>query len=125
MSSTPDYVTAIAPGSGRRAPARSWLHTDAPKLDLTGEWAFRLLPHAHGDLAFTDPGTDVGDWASMPVPSHWVLGQDGRYGSPIYTNVQFPFPVDPPFVPDGNPTGDYRRDFDVPETDAWNDAEAH
>jgi beta-galactosidase/beta-glucuronidase len=27
---------------------------------------------------------------------------------------RYPFPVDPPFVPDENPTGDYRRRFDVP-----------
>ncbi|RPE78587.1 MULTISPECIES: glycoside hydrolase family 2 TIM barrel-domain containing protein [unclassified Frondihabitans] len=138
MSSTPDYVTAITPGTGRRAAARSWLHTDAPSLDLSGEWAFRLLPHAAGDTAFVDPDTSVDDWESMAVPSHWVLGHDGRYGSPIYTNVQFPFPVDPPFVPDANPTGDYRRDFEIaggqPEgaaggsadgVDAWTAAATH
>ncbi len=42
---------------------------------------------------------------------------DGTYGSPIYTNVAYPFPVDPPYVPDENPTGEYRRDFDLPEWD--------
>ena len=29
----------------------------------------------------------------------------------------YPFPVDPPHVPDENPTGEYRRDFDLPEWD--------
>ena len=32
-----------------------------------------------------------------------------RFGTPAYTNLTYPFPVDPPHVPDENPTGDYRR----------------
>jgi beta-galactosidase len=55
----------------------------------------------------------------MPVPSHWVLVGDGAWGQPAYTNVQYPFPVDPPYVPDVNPTGVYRRTFVVP--DSWSD----
>ena len=42
------------------------------------------------------------------MPSHWQLH---GYGAPAYTNVVYPFPVDPPHVPDENPTGDYRRRF--------------
>ncbi len=45
------------------------------------------------------------------MPAHWQLH---GYGSPIYTNVRYPFPVDPPRVPDENPTGDYRRSFVIP-----------
>ena len=45
------------------------------------------------------------------MPSHWQLH---GYGAPAYTNVRYPFPVDPPFVPDENPTGDYRVSFAVP-----------
>jgi beta-galactosidase len=37
------------------------------------------------------------------------------YDRPIYTNVIYPFPVDPPHVPDDNPTGCYRTYFDIPE----------
>ena len=33
-----------------------------------------------------------------------------------YTNVIYPFPVIPPFVPTDNPTGTYRRSFMVPES---------
>ena len=42
------------------------------------------------------------------MPSHWQLH---GYGAPAYTNVVYPFPVEPPHVPDENPTGDYRRTF--------------
>jgi len=52
---------------------------------------------------------------TMPVPAHWVLVGDGEWGRPAYTNVQYPFPVDPPHVPDANPTGVYRRSFVLPE----------
>ncbi len=37
------------------------------------------------------------------------------HGAPAYTNVTYPFPVDPPRVPDANPTGEYRYRFEVPE----------
>ena len=36
------------------------------------------------------------------------------YGAPAYTNVIYPFPVNPPRVPDDNPTGEYRREFTIP-----------
>lgn len=122
-----DYLTDRGPGRGRRSPARSWLHTDAPALSLDGDWSFRLLPGApsvpggqgvlpEGESAgdFAAVGYDDTGWESIPVPSHWVLTGDGRRGRPIYTNVKFPFPTEPPFVPDENPTGDYRRRFDLP-----------
>jgi beta-galactosidase len=70
---------------------------------------------------FAAEGFDDSGWDSIPVPSHWVLQGDGAYGRPIYTNVRFPFPIDPPHVPDENPTGDYRRHFDVPAD--WSEAE--
>ncbi len=81
-----------------------------------------MVPPGEGpdDVAATD--FDDSDWDELPVPSHWVLHGDGRYGRPIYTNVQFPFPIDPPHVPDDNPTGDYRKRFDLP--DDFNSARA-
>jgi beta-galactosidase len=118
MPLSPAYLSDRSPGFGAR-PARSWLRSDAPMLDLGGDWSFRLLPAAEPTDedadAFAQPETDVGSWARIPVPASWVLVGDGRYGLPIYTNVQFPFPVDPPHVPDANPTGDYRRTVELTE----------
>ncbi|MGB6152762.1 MAG: glycoside hydrolase family 2 TIM barrel-domain containing protein, partial [Pricia sp.] len=38
------------------------------------------------------------------------------YGTPIYTNVVYPFPKNPPFIPhDANPVGSYLRSFKIPE----------
>ena len=39
------------------------------------------------------------------------------FGRPAYTNQKYPFPVDPPYVPDENPTGDHRLVFWLPESD--------
>ncbi|MFE2834142.1 sugar-binding domain-containing protein, partial [Streptomyces mirabilis] len=115
------YVSDPTPGRGALRPARSWLHSDAPSLSLNGAWRFRLSPTASVPQDFAAEEFDDHAWASIPVPSHWVLEGDGAHGRPIYTNIQFPFPIDPPHVPDENPTGDYRRHFALP-TD-WSDAE--
>ncbi|HBE12600.1 MAG TPA: hypothetical protein DCY74_00375, partial [Clostridiales bacterium] len=48
------------------------------------------------------------------VPSCWQLH---GYGYPNYTNVNYPYPVDPPYVPDENPCGIYERDFNIENTD--------
>ena len=99
---------AYAPCAGRVEPPRAHLTSDAPRIDLCGEWDFELI---------------VGESrrsGRMTVPSHWVLVGDGAWGRPAYTNVQYPFPVDPPHVPDANPTGVYRRGFLLP--DSWSDA---
>jgi beta-galactosidase len=111
------YVDDFRPGSGRRTSARAWMPSDAPSLSLNGEWRFRLSP-THRGLGedCVRPDFDDSGWDVLPVPSHWVLEADGAYGRPIYTNVQYPFPIDPPYVPDENPTGDYRRVFELP---AW------
>ena len=112
----PSYVDDFAPGAGLRSPARSWLPTDAPTLSLNGDWRFRLLAsHTLADDSVADPELDDSGWDTIEVPSHWVLRGDGAYGRPAYTNVQYPFPIDPPHVPDDNPTGDHRRTFELPD----------
>ncbi|MFF4755691.1 glycoside hydrolase family 2 TIM barrel-domain containing protein [Streptomyces sp. NPDC002514] len=115
------YVSDIAPGRGALRPARSWLRSDAPSRSLNGPWRFRLSPTASVAEDFAADDFDDDGWDSIPVPAHWVLHGDGAYGRPIYTNRQFPFPIDPPHVPDENPTGDYRRHVDIPAD--WSDAE--
>ncbi|MFD7939453.1 glycoside hydrolase family 2 TIM barrel-domain containing protein [Streptomyces sp. NPDC059755] len=115
------HVSDTAPGRGALRPARSWLHSDAPARSLNGPWRFRLSPTASVAEDFAAEDFDDQGWEDLPVPSHWVLEGDGAHGRPIYTNVQFPFPIDPPHVPDENPTGDHRRHFDLPAD--WADAE--
>lgn len=112
---TADYVEDVSPGSGA-LPARAWYaSSDAKALSLNGSWRFRLSATADAeDDSFAEEGYDAQGWAEVTVPGHWVLQGDGAFGSPIYTNHLYPFPVDPPHVPTENPTGDHLRVFDLP-----------
>ncbi|WP_262704187.1 MULTISPECIES: glycoside hydrolase family 2 TIM barrel-domain containing protein [Streptomyces] len=106
------YYEDVSPGAGA-LPPRPWTpSSDAARLSLNGTWSFRLSPTATAeDDSFARPGFDARGWDELPVPGHWVLH---GHGAPIYTNVRYPFPVDPPRVPDENPTGDHLRVFDLP-----------
>lgn len=105
------YLEDVTPNAGTLAP-RADFDTDAPRLDLTGAWRFRLAARVcEAADGFWAPDFDDGDWGSLTVPGHWVLQGHGR---PIYTNAWYPFPLHPPHVPDENPTGDHRRTFDLP-----------
>ena len=80
---------------------------------LNGVWKFHCSPTvAEVPEKFYEKNFDVSGWADLSVPGMWQLQ---GYGHPHYTNVQYPFPVDPPRVPTENPTGCYKRDFWVPE----------
>ncbi|MFI8306261.1 glycoside hydrolase family 2 TIM barrel-domain containing protein [Streptomyces sp. NPDC085927] len=108
------YLTSTAPGAGSRTAPVAAVTSDAGRIDLGGRWRFRYSPVAASPHAVEDPALDDGDWDEITVPGHWVLPPDGRYSRPSYTNVVYPFPLDPPHVPDANPTGDHRRWTDVP-----------
>jgi beta-galactosidase/beta-glucuronidase len=75
-------------------------------LALDGEWRFALVGGPEqAPAGFSEPDFDDSSWGTLTVPSHWQLAGHGR---PQYTNVDYPFPVDPPTVPSENPTGCYR-----------------
>lgn len=100
-----------AVGSGALAP-RTRFATDARTLSLDGEWAVRFsAPWAEAPDDLGDPELAVDGWDRIPVPSSWPMQVEG-HGRPWYTNTKFPFPVEPPFVPDANPIADHARRFD-------------
>ena len=71
---------------------------------LNGEWDFRYYSR---DIDCPDVITE---WDKVNVPSCWQMT---GYEKPYYTNVNYPYPVDPPFVPDDNPVGVYRKVISV------------
>jgi len=82
---------------------------------LNGNWKFRYYRSVREvDSHFYETETDVSGWDDLIVPSCW---QTNGYDQLHYTNVNYPIPYDPPFVPDDNPAGTYVRDFNLPE--AW------
>ena len=89
-------------------------------LCLNGDWRFHLARSPrHTPAGSERPGFDDSAWGLTAVPGMWQMQGHGR---PHYTNVAFPFPVDPPRTPHENPTGCHRRRFRVPG--AWVDAAA-
>ncbi|WP_040976120.1 glycoside hydrolase family 2 TIM barrel-domain containing protein [Necropsobacter massiliensis] len=73
--------------------------------DLNGDWGFRYFDSywdMPADFLALSPQTTI------PVPANW---QNYGYDRHQYTNVNYPFPFDPPYVPQDNPCGLYRRTF--------------
>lgn len=72
---------------------------------LNGEWEF-----AYYDSIIDMPDDLIvpGSTAKIPVPSNWQLH---GYDTAQYTNVCYPIPYDPPYVPDDIPVGVYRRSY--------------
>lgn len=103
------------------APMNSWRSaadactdaaSDSRRL-LNGEWQFSFFPQPEA-VPESWIGQDQPDAIAMQVPSNWQMQ---GFDTPIYTNVTYPIPVTPPFVPQENPTGCYSLTFSVDE--AW------
>lgn len=81
---------------------------------LNGRWNFAYFAR---DI---DVPETITAWDTVSVPSCWqTLG----YEPPVYTNVNYPYPVDAPYVPDDNPCGVYNRTFETEE--AWDGRETY
>lgn len=78
---------------------------------LNGCWDFYYADDGVCPEDFFSPDYSVNDWDTLDVPGNWQMS---GYGIPQYTNVNYPIPLDPPYVPDENPIGLYRRQFKLP-----------
>ncbi len=87
-------------------------------LNLNGTWKFNwVYKPSDRPVDFYKESFDVSGWDNIKVPSNWEM--EG-YGTPIYTNVAYPFPKNPPYVGhDHNPVGSYRKSFNLPKS--WED----
>ena len=100
-----------------------WERTASSRyLLLNGKWKFHWVKAPEERPAgFFKPSYDVSSWEEIDVPSCWEMK---GYGTPLYTNVTYPFLCNPPFIQaqkgytmelEPNPVGSYRRDFTLPE----------
>ena len=76
---------------------------------LNGMWKFRYFEGIYDVRdAFYESGYDTSDFDEIPVPGVWqMVGYDTHQ----YTNFRYPFPFDPPYVPQDIPCGAYVHTF--------------
>ena len=75
------------------------------------DWDFTWYPGIHDlqDLFYLPDYKPGEQWKKEKVPFCWQMR---GYDSPQYTNIRYPFPFDPPFVPQDNPCGAYLHHFE-------------
>jgi len=114
--SSVNRMPAHSPLSSWRGEAGALANKPSESLiSLDGQWQFCLYDRPEevpGSWLHSDSGLEQ----NISVPGNWQLQ---GYDYPIYTNVKYPFPCNPPLVPEKNPTGCYSRIFDLP--DNWRD----
>ena len=98
-------------------PASKIMHTlvehreesDRMKL-LNGDWKFKYYDSIF-DLQeqFYEKDFAANDYDTVPVPGTWQMS---GYDAHQYTNIHYPFPFDPPYVPQDNPCGTYIHEFE-------------
>ena len=88
-------------------------HASSSLLSLDGtqnsSWRFSYFPSVEA-VPESWPAMSI-EMSDIAVPGHWQLQ---GYDRPIYTNIKYPFPCEPPVVPDANPVGCYERTFTLP-----------
>ena len=116
---------------GDAAYQQPWLWPNSSlRVMLNGQWQFNWVPKPEDrPIDFYKPSFDASSWKTIPVPS--CMEMQG-YGTPIYTNVTYPFRNQPPFikgqegytvVKEPNAVGSYRRTITVPSS--WNGREIY
>ena len=99
------------PASEGSAPFACRRESDRFQL-LSGEWDFRYYENVRA-IACEEWNAECRcGFEKIPVPSVW---QNHGHDRHQYTNVRYPFPYDPPYVPLENPCGAYARDFCIGE----------
>ncbi len=84
------------------------------ELSLDGIWKFNYCHDAENrPVDFFN--LDLSSWDDITVPGPWDMQ---GFGTPIYTNVKYPFELNPPFIKglfdNGTPVGSYFRTFRIP-----------
>lgn len=86
---------------------------------LNGTWKFIYTDkYANRIQDFYRTDLSTSQWKDIAVPSNWEIK---GFGIPIYTNITYPHPRNPPFIGPDNPVGTYRKEFELSEN--WNERE--
>ncbi len=98
------YPTAESFLSGKASP---------DEVSLNGTWKFTFAERpADAPADYFSDNVDISAWSDITVPGSW---ETQGHGVPVYTNIRYIFPLNPPYVDNNdNPVGTYRRSFTVP-----------
>ena len=108
------YESRDAANAGNRAQSAFF-------KQLSGEWNFRFFKNPAEIENETLSSIRKMKADKIPVPASWENLVGRGYDVPNYTNVVYPFPLDPPNVPsENNPCGFYSREFDLSEAELKN-----
>ena len=92
-------------------------------ISLNGTWDFYFVD-SHKQLPenITDSTVTMDNWSKIEVPGNWEIQ---GYGTALYVNHPYEFvernpktrfpKMAPPYLPEENPVGVYRRDIDIPQ----------
>ncbi len=111
LNTMPDRAYYIPSSIPDDDPVRNRECSDRLQMLSGCEWDFAWYPDVH-DLnePFYAPDHVPGEqWTKEWVPFCWQMR---GYDAPQYTNIRYPFPFDPPFVPREDPCGAYRHRFE-------------
>ncbi len=87
---------------------------------LNGDWAFLYFDREYdAPEELFSANAEIASWNTIPVPGCW---QCYGYDQIMYSNITYPFPVDPPHIPAENPAGVYATDLWLEEEELKREA---
>ena len=111
QNAMPDRAYFIPSSARNDMTVRNRESSDRLQMLSGCDWQFAWYPGIHDlqDLFYLPDYRPGGNWKKEKVPFCWQMR---GYDSPQYTNIRYPFPFDPPYVPQENPCGAYLHHFE-------------
>ncbi len=108
---------------------KPWIESQSSYyMSLNGNWKFKWVKQpSERPVDFYKENYNTSSWKEIAVPSTWEMN---GYGTPIYTNITYPYLNRPPLIrpqkgytneKEPNPVGSYKRTFDLPSN--WDSKE--
>ena len=119
----PRYYEDLSVLHENTMPARSYYIPASKRMDnlvehrdesdrmqlLNGNWKFQYFNSIYDvQESFFEKNYDTEEFDEIQVPSVWQMA---GYDMHQYTNIRYPFPFDPPYVPQDIPCGAYAHTF--------------
>ncbi len=99
--------------------SKSYLRAESERFtSLCGDWDFKFYENEEKLDDFLADGFTTEGFDKLTVPMSWQVKHENGYDTPNYTNVRYPFPLDPPHIPaEQNHCGLYVRSFKLSDAE--------